>query len=281
MLEDVGVASKDVVGLVDGAPAVHARFNIHFGGVEVVVAEELFEGEEVHAVFVAVGGEGVSEGVGGDVAAHGLVFFGEAGLGGVFFKESLGLAFGDGHDFGVGGLVGLPLAEFEFGFFVDEGVAVFVSFAGSDEEEAFGVADVGKDEATHFGDADAGGVENPEEETVALVVGSGDELEDFFASGDGGETFSSNTGFVAEFVTDFVEEFAVVEAHGVHPELAEPFDDFREGGGFGEFLEDEVDDFGTGERLSWFSGLVGFGHECSFEEQLQKSFGAVASVGLG
>ena len=163
--------------LVDFAEVLVGDVGVDLGGADVGVAEEGLDGADVGAVVEEVGGEGVAEGVGGDV-------FGDAGEFGVFFYEALDGAGGEAAVVagGVGGagvsgvveeeggeLVGAALQIFGgtgCGCFTDKNGAVFLAFAADDEFAAVEVDAVAV-KVDEFADAEAGGEEKLEDGAVA------------------------------------------------------------------------------------------------------------------
>ena len=82
--------------------AVGERFDadvdVGFGGSEEEMAEERFEDEGVGALFVHVGGVGVTEAVGSEVVSHGLEALAEAGFFGGGVDDAIDGAGGEVED---------------------------------------------------------------------------------------------------------------------------------------------------------------------------------------
>ena len=77
---------------------VDADVDVGLGGSEEEMAEERFEDEGVGALFVHVGGVGVTEAVGSEVVSHGLEALAEAGFFGGGVDDSVDGAGGEVKD---------------------------------------------------------------------------------------------------------------------------------------------------------------------------------------
>ena len=172
---------------VDFAEVGVGDVGVDLGGGDVGVAEHGLDGAEVGAVHEKVGGEGVSEGVWGDV-------FGDAGCFGVVVDDALDAAGGEAAEVarGVDGVEIMRVVEKEGGQgigtdgeiifssagggFADEDGAVFFAFATDDEFAAVEVNAVAI-KIDEFGDAKAAGEEKFDDGAVAEagfgVVGDG------------------------------------------------------------------------------------------------------------
>lgn len=190
-----------VVG-VDLLEAFDGEVGVEFGGFELLVAEELLDGAEIGPVVEEVGGAGMAEEV------TGAFLFGLGALD-VFADEvaqSIGV---EGLTSGVeeeGGFLS-EMEEFGSAFFevliepmesaLTKGkVAVFASFALTDDDDLAVLLEVVEGEVGGFVASDASGVEDFEEGFVADSGGAGEvgEGEDGFDFGDGEESFGEALG---------------------------------------------------------------------------------------
>lgn len=238
---------------------------VDLGGGDVGVAEDGLDGAEVGAVHEEVGGEGVAEGVGGDV-------FGDAGLFGVFLDDAFDGAGGEAAVVaGGGGEAGVfavveeeggegvfadfeVLGDFEGGGFADEDGAVFFAFAADGEFAAVEIDGVAI-EGDEFGDAEAGGEEEFDDGAVAEagfgVGGDGVEEGFDFVVVEEGDLFFDGFGEVDEArVEGFDVAFAEVFEEAAEGDEVVGLGEGGEGGGGGAvepeavFAEEFGGDFG-------------------------------------
>jgi hypothetical protein len=162
---------------MDFAEALAGDVGVEFGGGDAGVAEEFLDDAEVSAVFEEVGGEGVAEHVGCDVARN-------AGVAGAGFDAAphgrgaeRGPAFGEEKDAGrfwvdvfgaAGGEVTINGGD---GVAADGDDAFFVAFA-DDGEEAGVEVEIFKAKGAQFGESKAAGVSDFEDGLIAKGVGS-------------------------------------------------------------------------------------------------------------
>ena len=114
------------------------------GGAEEAVTEEVAQDEDVDPGFPKMGGVGVAQTVGREVAAHGFVAVDEADFFGVFFHDAIHLLILDVEDGIIEGAAVSEVVEHARGFFVEQDVAIFVALAGADEDLEFLEVEVGE-----------------------------------------------------------------------------------------------------------------------------------------
>ncbi len=134
------------------------------------MAEQGFEEKEVGAALVHVSGEAMAQGVDGELAADGVEANLDAGEFGGFVDDAVDGAGGDVEDDVVEAEVFGVLGEEARCLGVDEDVTIFVGLAAADEEDVAVEVEVGDAQGDEFLAADAGGVEDADDEMVALVI---------------------------------------------------------------------------------------------------------------